>query len=450
MGIYDMASAIRQPDASGLSRGIQAGQQMADRRRQNQARNALARLQQGDTSAMAELQQADPDAAQKYGEFMRTESDRKQMASFFKPAQADLVMPSGSPVDNALSVLAGGNMTPQIKNSSPASFDAMGLTQFMASRGNSGALESMLKMQSPETGQYGMNPQKGINPATGKVEFFVSNNQGIPRFLGVGDTPETPKAPTTRTLKTGGREVTQEWNGSSWVTVADAPREMPKPEAPKLIETANGWEVVRPGQLPTGKPKPVGGNAAPTEDERKAAGWKSQMDKAISDMDAATKLQSDADIPGYVESIPLMPDVAKNASRTPARQKFVQASGAFAEAALRAATGAGINESEAKQKIAELTPQLGDSKEVRAQKRESLYMYLDSVTKRAGRAIPQNAASTGAPAKAGGPGWKVAGYPNILAAHADYKRGRDAAYKAGNMDLVRQIDAAAREDGVIK
>lgn len=189
MAVYE--PNIQQVDALGsFMRGAQSGQQMADNRRQNQARNALARLQQGDTSAMAELQQADPDAAQKYGEFMRTESDRKQMASFFKPAQANLVMPSGSPVDNALSVLAGGNMTPQIVNSRPASLDAMGLTQFKASRGDKDALESLVKIQNPDATKYGMNPQTGINPATGKPEFFVSNERGIPKFLGIGDRPK--------------------------------------------------------------------------------------------------------------------------------------------------------------------------------------------------------------------------------------------------------------------
>lgn len=48
------------------------------------------------------------------------------------------------------------------------------------------------------------------------------------------------------------------------------------------------------------------------------------------------------------------------------------------------------------------------------------------------------------------PGWKAAGYRNILEAHADYKKARDSAYKAGNYDLVRRIDEEARKDGVIR
>lgn len=50
----------------------------------------------------------------------------------------------------------------------------------------------------------------------------------------------------------------------------------------------------------------------------------------------------------------------------------------------------------------------------------------------------------------GAQGWKQAGYKNILEAHADYKRARDQAYKAGNYDLVRRLDAEAKADGVIR
>jgi len=151
MAIYDMARAIQGPNADSLAQGLRVGQQMAERRRADTARNALARLAQGDQTALPELMQADPDAGMKWQDAQRAEETRTGLQGFFKPAQADLVMPAGSPVDNALNMLAdkGPGMVPQIKQTTPASFDAMGATNFLASRGDANALELLLKAQSP-------------------------------------------------------------------------------------------------------------------------------------------------------------------------------------------------------------------------------------------------------------------------------------------------------------
>ena len=69
----------------------------------------------------------------------------------------------------------------------------------------------------------------------------------------------------------------------------------------------------------------------------------------------------------------------------------------MAEALLRAATGAGMNEYEAKQKVRELVPQLGDKPGLVAQKTASYDVYMKSLQSRAGRALPQNGPA-GAPA----------------------------------------------------
>lgn len=132
-----------------------------------------------------------------------------------------------------------------------------------------------------------------------------------------------------------------------------------------------------------GGPKPAG--SAATEDERKAAGWLTQSRKAFDDMEAALAMDTEADTPGILETYVPIDEVA-NRSRSPARQKYVQGSSAFSEAVLRAATGAGVNRDEAIQKIREVTPQRGDSDAVKAQKRESLRAYLQSLEQRAGRA----------------------------------------------------------------
>jgi len=180
MAIYE--PNIQQVDALGsFMRGAQSGQQMQDMRRQNQARNALARLQQGDTSAMADLQNADPDAAMKWGEMQQKKDIDSRLASFFKPATGATNVVGV----NSLSALANG------QPAQPASFDAMGATQFMASRGDKGAIEALFKAQhggGPEA--FGSVIWKGSKP------FQLTKTGGL---IPLGDGFDVP----TRTIDTG-------------------------------------------------------------------------------------------------------------------------------------------------------------------------------------------------------------------------------------------------------
>lgn len=136
------------------------------------------------------------------------------------------------------------------------------------------------------------------------------------------------------------------------------------------------------GQAVQGKPA-GGGNAS--EDERKAAGWASQMELAkaqIRDVLAKDKTAADK---GILES--LAPgELLSRQAMSENRKRYVDAISSLSEAALRAATGAGINESEARQKIAELSPVYGDSEAIIADKMARMDMYIQSVTGRAGRA----------------------------------------------------------------
>lgn len=134
-----------------------------------------------------------------------------------------------------------------------------------------------------------------------------------------------------------------------------------------------------------GGPKPAG--SAATEDERKAAGWVNQARFAIQNMEEALSADPEADKPGIIETYSPSEELA-NISRSDARQRYVQAASSFSEAVLRAATGAGVNQDEARQKVRELTPQRGEGPAVREQKRKALDVYLRSLEQRAGRALP--------------------------------------------------------------
>lgn len=151
-----------------------------------------------------------------------------------------------------------------------------------------------------------------------------------------------------------------------------------------------------------GAVQPKASSSQPTEDERKAAGWLFQADNARRNMESAIRTSPSASMPTYGErAMGLVPGVGEdlaNMMRPEDRQRFVQAASSFAEATLRAATGAGVNRDEAIQKVRELTPQLGDKPAVIKQKLESQQVYLDSLRTRANRAVPAGMPMPGAPA----------------------------------------------------
>jgi len=148
--------------------------------------------------------------------------------------------------------------------------------------------------------------------------------------------------------------------------------------------------------LPLPSKKTEGGGGAPTEDERKAAGWLAQATNAYNNMLGAMYTKegktTGAEKPGVIESalgtLPFIGEGSAALARGTDRQKFTQAASSLSEALLRAATGAGVNRDEAKQKLEELTPLFTDDEDTRKQKLAAIPVYLDSLKSRAGRAAP--------------------------------------------------------------
>lgn len=137
-----------------------------------------------------------------------------------------------------------------------------------------------------------------------------------------------------------------------------------------------------------------------TEDQGKATGWLVQAENAFKNMQSSGFDQQgnrkSAAVPGFNDAIGAIPGMggAANLMRSEDRQKFIQASSSMSEALLRAATGAGVNESEAKQKIAELTPVFGEAESVTKQKMGAIPLYIESLKVRAGPGAAQAAAIT--------------------------------------------------------
>jgi len=186
-------------------------------------------------------------------------------------------------------------------------------------------------------------------------------------------------------------QIIYDQSGQGYVIDVNDPSLTPRP-------IGMGGAPAGQGGADGGFKKPI---TAPTasEDERKAAGWLNQARLASKQMQEALLEDPNAANKPFKESLgerlPFVREEDINAQRSPQRQRFTAAASSFSEAVLRAATGAGVNESEAKQKIAELTPVYGESDASIKDKMARQEMYLQSLEQRAGRAAPKEPASTG-------------------------------------------------------
>lgn len=174
--------------------------------------------------------------------------------------------------------------------------------------------------------------------------------------------------------------------------------DMSQGDKPQYIADLGGFvnprnRVVMPAMDASGNPIPTSGKTM-TEDQAKASGWLVQANNAYTNMLAALKSNPNASRPGVNDAIAGIPSFGMaeglaNMMRGPDRQKFIQSADSLSEALLRAATGAGVNKDEARQKARELTPQIGDSEEVILQKQKAIPLYIESLKVRAGPGAKQ-------------------------------------------------------------
>jgi len=146
-----------------------------------------------------------------------------------------------------------------------------------------------------------------------------------------------------------------------------------------------------------------------TEDQGKATGWLVQAENAYKNMLAAGFDKDGNPLPAakpgvadLIANSPLGGPVG-NWLRSPDRQKFVQGASSLSESLLRAATGAGVNKDEAKQKIEELTPIWGEDDATTKQKMAAIPLYIESLKVRAGPGASkaQEIRATAAPSSGG-------------------------------------------------
>lgn len=392
MAVYE--PNIQQVDALGsFMRGAQSGQMMTENRRQNQARNALARLQQGDTSARADLQMADPDAAMKYDEFQRAEETRAGLKGFIKPATGATNVPG----INSLAALANG------QPAQPASYDFDGAMNYAAGRGDiekATALAQLRDKMKPQSSKYyggdaqevvGQDGQRRLIAMTeaGPVELpYQPVSKPKYKFMDDGTVvDETTATPVGRIPV--GLSPAQELQAR----IAFASQ-----NKPQLVQTDAGFEWVVPGQMPAGKPKPASGGAT-TEDAKKAAGYAKRMDLSIELMDKIVADGASA-TGGANEVFSRGLDVfgLGNFARSPDNQRLEAARLDALDAALTLNTGAAYTKEQLTGLAKSYFPQPGDSKQTVTEKAARFKNVVDTARIRAGQMSTDGTQSGAAPA----------------------------------------------------
>jgi hypothetical protein len=352
--------------------------------------------QQGEAEQTRKLRQMQID---QHTKAMEEQQSMKDMASKFAiPAQQGMGATPGNP---DLGIMPMGERAPIA-----AGFDYEGYAKALATRNPIAALDlqSKLVKQGPKFStapQYdqagrafllaedgsmkyldGVKARDKLNEVRlgDKVGFRTDYSPEIQGSLPIGQSPDSKAS-----------------NALGWanygISKQRETREASNQDRPVWNESLGGFvdpkkRIVLPAMDSTGK---VIEGAGPkmTEDQAKASGWLAQAENAYKNMRMATKQNPDAAKPGFNDALAAIPSMGAttgiaNMFRGEARQSYMQGASSMSEALLRAATGAGVNKDEALQKVRELTPQIGDSDAVIAQKEAAIPIYIESLKMRAG------------------------------------------------------------------
>lgn len=229
-----------------------------------------------------------------------------------------------------------------------------------------------------------------------KIEYKQTGKQMVPVDTNsfTNPTPQalamttTPGEDLSSQTQRRGQNMVDARSRESTAATLSKPFEITGPDGLPVLVQQDKQGAIKPvaGYSPKGM-----GATKLTEDQGKATGWLSQATNAFENMKAATATNPGAAKPGIADAVGMIPwlGAAGNGLRSGDRQKYMQASSSMSEALLRAATGAGVNESEAKQKISELTPQFGDTDAVIQQKMDAIPVYIESLKVRAGPGAKQ-------------------------------------------------------------
>lgn len=322
---------------------------------------------------------------------------------------------------------------------------AIGLKQAMLTKNQDEIFKYAKAIQETEKQavKFGMNPTKGINPQTGQPDYFVVNELGQKQFLGVNPY-ETPKDIKTSLVKTSrGFEVVPEGELPKGAPVE--PQTQPRQPRLQQVTNENGTFLLN---IDTGETKPVivgGKQLQPVKPAQTPSGEESNAAGFLVRMKDATKLLDKFEGKGkpsigttVASGVPLVGGYFERTAQTKEQQQYKNAALAWIRAKLRKESGAAIGIEEAKQEYQNYFPVVGDSDEVIAQKASLRQSAMDEMLIASGKAARKVEEARPTPTQ------------SPKEDYMEYKKERDKAYKSGNYDLVRKLDALAKQDKLIK
>lgn len=241
--------------------------------------------------------------------------------------------------------------------------------------------------------KWGMNPQKGINPATGLPDTFVTNESGELRFLNVSPYEE-PKTPKKSLIQTSlGYEVVEEGKLPKGKPVSTT---QPRQSRLQQVTDASGTYIL---DMDTGETRPVLVNGkpvvapkaaqTPSGEESNAAGFYLRMNEAtklINQFEGKGKPTVGTSAAG---ALPIIGDVLERNLMTPEQQQYKNAALAWIRAKLRKESGAAIGVDEAEQEYRNYFPVVGDSAEVVKQKQDLRNAAMREMKIASGKALPK-------------------------------------------------------------
>lgn len=366
--LYGLAARLFQGGNTGqsIAEGLQQGQKLYSSAMQNQLQEKLQGVQMAD---LLEKRKREKEA-----EARQAMIDRA-VTGAYRPAVAAVEAPTPT---GPLSGAAFGEVgTP----AQAAGFDWQSLAPaLMASPQGRKTLTELMAAQKSMGGETTSLAEGAqlvrTNPLTGKVEVVA---QGTPKekpiqFQDLGNVVIGIQ---------NGKEVMRLPKGLS-------PQ---RPDAAPSLQTFEGENGMMMFNPKTGQTSPLmfegkqvpGKSAGMTEDQAKATAWLVQAQNAYSNMNKAIDESKNASSPSFAASVPLVGGLASNVMATGPQQRFRQGASSLSESLLRAATGAGMNENEAQQKIKEITPVIGDDEDTIKQKMDAIPLFIKTLEFRAGK-----------------------------------------------------------------
>lgn len=134
-----------------------------------------------------------------------------------------------------------------------------------------------------------------------------------------------------------------------------------------------------------------------TVEERNAAGYSARMAEATKLLDKYEETGKPSFRSALAETVPFVGDTARRFNSTPDQQMYRQAQEDWVRAKLRKESGAAIGKDEMEREIATYFPQVGDSAEVVAQKKQARLVANEAMKKSSGRAAYASEVKPAAP-----------------------------------------------------